>query len=62
MRVEYQKEVEINMDEKTRELIILEELEPKRNGANIWYKVKSKEATQIMKILGIHKIENKIKC
>lgn len=44
---------------------ILEEagiLEFRREGVNIWYKIKSKEDVQIMNILGIQKIENKIKC
>ncbi|MEM2917968.1 MAG: metalloregulator ArsR/SmtB family transcription factor [Candidatus Altiarchaeota archaeon] len=49
----------------SQHLKILEEagiLESRREGVNIWYKMKSKEAMQIMKILGIQKIENKIKC
>ncbi|MEX0920950.1 MAG: metalloregulator ArsR/SmtB family transcription factor [Candidatus Pacearchaeota archaeon] len=46
-------------------LKILEEagiIESKRVGVNIWYRIKSKKAIQIMKILGIQKIENKINC
>lgn len=49
----------------SQHLKILEEagiLESRREGVNIWYKIKSKEAMQIMNILGIQKIENKIKC
>jgi len=46
-------------------LRILEEadiVESRRDGINIWYKIKNKEAVQIMKILNIQKIENKTKC
>ncbi|MEX0920013.1 MAG: metalloregulator ArsR/SmtB family transcription factor [Candidatus Pacearchaeota archaeon] len=49
----------------SQHLRILEEagiLESRRDGVNIWYRVKSKKALQIMKILEINKIENKIKC
>jgi len=49
----------------SQHLRILEEsgvLESRRDGVNIWYKIKSKEAMQIMKIMNIQKIENKIKC
>ena len=48
----------------SQHLKILEEaevLESRRSGVNIWYKIKSKEAVQVMKIMGIQKIENKIK-
>jgi len=37
-------------------------LESRRESVNIWYKIKSKETIQIMKILGISKVESKIKC
>jgi len=49
----------------SQHLKILEEagvLESRREGVNIWYKIKSKEAVQIMKLLNIKKIEAKIKC
>ena len=49
----------------SQHLKILEEagvLESRREGVNVWYKIKSKEAMQIMRILDIQKIENKIKC
>lgn len=49
----------------SQHLKILEEggvLESRREGVNIWYKIKSREAVQIMKVLDIQKIENKIKC
>lgn len=49
----------------SQHLKILEEaeiLESRREGVNIWYRIKSKEAIQIMKILDIQRIENKIKC
>ena len=46
-------------------LRILEEagvLESRREGVNIWYRIKSKETIRIMDILGIKKIESKSKC
>ncbi|MBL7170091.1 MAG: winged helix-turn-helix transcriptional regulator [Candidatus Aenigmarchaeota archaeon] len=49
----------------SKHLKILEEsgvLESRREGVNIWYKVKSKESMKIMKILDIQKIERKVKC
>lgn len=49
----------------SQHLKILEEagvLESRRDGVNIWYKLKSKEAGQIMKILGIQKIKIRVKC
>ncbi len=32
-------------------------LEPRRKGVYIWYRLKSREAVQIMKILGIRKLK-----
>ena len=50
----------------SQHLKILEEagvLESRRVGINIWYKLKSKEAVQIMSLLGFSKTKiNKIKC
>ena len=49
----------------SQHLKILEEagvLESRRNGVNIWYKIRSDEAIQIMKILNIQKIETRITC
>lgn len=50
----------------SQHLKVLEEagvLESRREGINIWYKIKSKEAEQILKILNIQKITNKsLKC
>lgn len=46
-------------------LKILEEagvLESRRAGVNIWYKIKSEDTKQIMKILDIKKIESKVEC
>ena len=46
-------------------LLILEEagvLESRRKGVNIWYKIRSEQAIQIMKILDIQKIETSITC
>lgn len=38
-------------------------LESRRAGINIWYKIQSKEAIQIMNLLGFKKLKiNKIKC
>lgn len=34
-------------------------LETKRKGVNIWYRIRSKKTTRIMKILGISKLKNK---
>ncbi len=47
------------------DLKILEEagvLESKRDGINIWYKIKNKDVVKIMKIIGIEKMEIKTKC
>jgi ArsR family transcriptional regulator len=49
----------------SQHLKILEEagvLESRRVGTNIWYKIKSKKARQIMEILDIKKIKSKMKC
>jgi len=49
----------------SQHLRILEEagvLESRRAGINIWYKIKSKETKEIMKILNIRKIKTKAKC
>jgi len=49
----------------SQHLKILEEagvLESRREGVNIWYKLKSREAKQIMKVLGIKKIKSRTKC
>jgi len=49
----------------SQHLKILEEagvLDSRRNGVNIWYKIRSDEAIQIMKILNIQKIEIRITC
>lgn len=46
----------------SQHLRLLEEsgvLESRREGVNIWYKIKSKEAMQIMKIMNIQKIETR---
>ncbi len=46
----------------SRHLKILEEagvLESRRVGVNIWYKIKSGEARQILKVLGIGKLKIK---
>jgi len=46
-------------------LLILEEagvLESQRKGVNIWYKIRSEPAIQILKILDIQKIETWITC
>ncbi len=37
-------------------------LESRRKGTNIWYKIRSDKAIQIMKILDIQKIETRITC
>lgn len=47
----------------SQHLKILEEagvLKSRREGVNIWYKIKSKEVLRIMKILDISKAENKM--
>lgn len=44
----------------SQHLKILEEagiIESRRDGVNIWYKIKSDDAMEIMRILGIEKIE-----
>jgi ArsR family transcriptional regulator len=49
----------------SQHLKILEEagvLESRRKGINIWYKISSDQAIQIMKILDIQKIETQITC
>ena len=49
----------------SQHLKILEEagvLESWRKGVNIWYKIRSDKAIQIMEILGIQKIETPITC
>ncbi len=49
----------------SQHLRILEEagvLESRRVGTNIWYRIKSKETKQIMKILGIKEIESNVEC
>lgn len=49
----------------SQHLKILEEagvLESRRKGVNIWYKIRSDEAIQILEILGIQKIETPITC
>ena len=49
----------------SQHLKILEEagvLESRREGINIWYKLKNKETRQIMKILNIQQIERREKC
>jgi len=49
----------------SQHLKILEEagiLESQRKGINIWYKIRSDEAIQILNILGIQKIEIRITC
>ena len=49
----------------SQHLKILEEagvLESRRNGVNIWYKIKSDQALRIMKILNIQKIETRVTC
>ncbi len=49
----------------SQHLKILEEagvLESRREGVNILYNLKSNKTRQIMKILGIQKLENRIKC
>lgn len=49
----------------SQHLKILEEagiLESRRKGTNIWYKIRSDEAVQILNILGIQKIETRITC
>lgn len=50
----------------SQHLKILEEagvLESRREGINIWYKIKSKDTIQIMKILGVQKTKIKLsKC
>jgi ArsR family transcriptional regulator len=49
----------------SQHLKILEEagvLESRRVGTNIWYKIKSKKARQILEILNITKIKTKMKC
>jgi ArsR family transcriptional regulator len=49
----------------SQHLKILEEagiLESRRKGVNIWYKIRSDQAIQIMKILHIQKIEIPITC
>ena len=46
-------------------LRILEEagiLESRRVGTNIWYKVKSREAREILRVLNIRRIKTKNKC
>jgi len=37
-------------------------LEPRRDGTNIWYRLKSKEAAEIMKILGVRALKKKAQC
>ena len=37
-------------------------VESRRDGVNIWYKIKSKKALQIMEFLDIQGIKSKIKC
>ncbi len=49
----------------SQHLKILEEagiLASRRNGVNIWYKIRSDRAIQIMKILDIQKIEIPVTC
>jgi ArsR family transcriptional regulator len=49
----------------SQHLKILEEagvLESRREGVNIWYSIKSKEAKQILGILGIIKIKTEKVC
>jgi ArsR family transcriptional regulator len=49
----------------SQHLKILEEagvLESRRDGTNIWYKINSEETNQIMKILNIKKIKDKVNC
>ena len=49
----------------SQHLKILEEggvLESRRKGTNIWYKIRSDKAIQIMRILDIQKIETRITC
>ncbi len=49
----------------SQHLKILEEagiLESRREGINIWYKINSRPAVQILKILDIQKIETRITC
>jgi len=49
----------------SQHLKILEEagvLESRRDGINIWYKIKSKPAIRILKILGVQKIEANRSC
>ena len=49
----------------SQHLKILEEagvLESRRKGVNIWYKIKSEQVSQIMKILDIRKIEIPVTC
>ena len=49
----------------SQHLKILEEagvLESRRNGVNIWYKIRSGQAIEILKILNIQKIETRITC
>jgi DNA-binding transcriptional ArsR family regulator len=46
----------------SQHLKILEEagvLESRRNGVNIWYKIKNKEAVKIIKLLNLKKIKTK---
>jgi len=45
----------------SRHLRILEEagvIESRRDGVNIWYRIKSEKAIEIMKILGITRLEH----
>ena len=49
----------------SRHLKILEDagiLESRRDGVNIWYKIKNETAIQILKLLNIRKIKTKTKC
>jgi len=49
----------------SQHLKILEEagiLESRRVGTNIWYKIRSKKARQIIEILNIKKIKDKTRC
>jgi len=49
----------------SQHLKILEEagiVESRRVGTNIWYKIKSKKARQIMEILNIKKMKDKRRC
>jgi ArsR family transcriptional regulator len=60
--VPYTKKAQPTVSQHLKILLEAGVLSQRREGKNIWYRIKSKEAKQIMEILDITKIKSKTKC